>query len=107
MPYRAEEIMSYRSFGLAKSRNEYMTHFNSLLLKQEAVRRRVIYETTRDINEFFFTRFRHCCARETTVPHVCPSRRRVCGFELGHLYAFARVNFGCKLFPVEQDGHRA
>ena len=39
---------------MAKSLNEYMTtHFNFLLPKQKAVRRRVIYEANRDINEFF------------------------------------------------------
>ena len=57
----------------AKSPNEYMTtHFNSLLPKQEVVRRVVIYEANRDINEFLGVRVRRCCTCETTAPDVCP-----------------------------------
>ncbi len=40
--------------AMATALNEYMTtHFNSLLPKQEVVRRRVLFEANRDINEFF------------------------------------------------------
>ena len=91
---------------MAKALNEYMTHFNSLLLMQDAVRRRVIYEANGDINDFFGVRFRRCCARETTVLRVCRSRRCVYVFELAGLYAFARVDVAWKLKPAGQDGHR-
>ena len=36
---------------MAKSLNEYMAHFNSFLTKQEAVRRRVVHEASRDFYE--------------------------------------------------------
>ena len=59
--------------------------------KAGSIARRHEYEANRDINEFFYS----CC--KTTVPHVCLSRRRVCGFNLANLYEFALGDLAWKL----------